>query len=536
MINKAVIKIAAIATMPLLSFIFAMGAVAEENKKPNVMVILIDDMGYSDLGCYGSEIKTPNIDQLASNGLRFSQFYNTARCWPTRAAVLSGYYAQQVNRDKVLGFGSVGERPKWAGLLPEHLAKGGYVSYHSGKWHIDGAPKQAGFNRSYGIGKMGCDDNRFFDSKPWQEDDLRSDEKYDKAPYYSTVAITDHAIACQQLHHEQHGDQPFFQYIAYYAPHFPLHAMAEDIEEVGDRYKGGWDTIRSQRWKKLKDLGLVKNIPLSEVEYEQGPPYAFPDAIKQLGPGELNRPKLWEELDDTQKDFQQKKMAIHAAMIERVDKEVGRIVKQLKANQVYEDTAIFILSDNGASAEIMVRGDGHDPKAAAGSAKSYLCLGPGWSTVSNTPFRKHKTWTHEGGVSTPMITHYPRGIAKDQQGQIREGTGHVIDIAPTIMELAGLSREDPKVPWPGQSVVPTFNESKVDSRVLWWAHGNHHAIRDGDWKLVTLRDGQPELYDLSVDRAETNNLAAAKPEKVLAMQQNWNAMTEDMRKLYKSKP
>jgi arylsulfatase len=495
------------------------------NQSPNIMLILVDDMGYSDLGCYGGEIHTPTIDRLASNGLRYSQFYNSARCVPTRAAILSGYYAQQINRDSVLDLKGKGARPKWAPLLPKYLKRAGYRSYHTGKWHIDGTPMGAGFDHALDI----VERHSSFECKKLLKDGKKIETE---DGYYATTAVADHVIEVLKEHQAHHADKPFFSYVAFTAPHFPLHALPEDIERVGDRYKVGWDVIRAQRWERLQQLGLVKGS-LSEVEYDQGPPFAYPEQLEILGEGEVTHPAPWEALTAKQKAFQQVKMTIHAAMVERVDIEVARIIEQLKAMNAFEDTVIIFLSDNGASAEMMVRGYGHDPEAAPGSAATYLCLGPGWSTVANTPFRKHKVWAHEGGTCTPLIVHWPKQISA--AGVIRETPGHVIDMVPTILDLAGATPAKKKVPFPGQSLRPTFKEDTGESRTLWFSHRNNEALRNGDWKLVKPNDGPWELYNLKEDRAETNDLAAQYPEKVKALKKQWNAQIEQMRQVRKLK-
>lgn len=513
----------------IMAFLLMVATVSATNsnadKSPNILLILVDDMGYSDLGCYGGEIKTPVIDALASSGLRYSQFYNSARCVPTRAALLSGYYPQQINRDFVLDVkgGASVKRPKWAPLLPNHLNPLGYRSYQSGKWHIDGKVMDNGFDQSLDISIS----SSYFKPKTILKNGKRI-KPHDG--FYSTTAIADHAIEVLKDHQLNYADKPFFSYVAFTAPHFPLHALPEDISRVGNRYKAGWDTIRNQRWERLQKMGLVKG-DLSKVEYKQGPPMVFDIAV--LGENEVNRPIPWGNLNEKQKEFQQMKMAIHAAMIERLDIEVGRIIEQLKAMNCFDDTVIFVLSDNGASAEMMVRGNGHDPEATPGSAGSYLCLGPGWSTVANTPFRKHKIWAHEGGICTPFIVHWPKQIS--QAGEIRETLGHVIDIVPTILDLAGAKPQKQKVPFPGQSLLSSFKENSVNDRTFWWSHKGNHALRSGDWKLVKSDKGKWELYKISEDRAETNDLAAQYPEKIKALKKQWEAQVEQIRQIKKLK-
>ena len=497
---------------------------------PNVVIFLADDLGYSDLGCYGSEIETPNLDALAAGGLRFTQFYNTARCWPTRAALLTGYYAQQVRRDTLPGL-RVGARPTWARLLPDFLRPLGYRSYHSGKWHVDGMPVAGGFDRSYYVQDTG----RLFRPRVHYEDDQKLPPVELNAGYYATTAIADHAIRCLRDHAEKHADRPFFQYVAFTVPHFPLQAPQEDIARYRDRYRQGWETVRQERYERMKKLGII-DCPLSPVERDVGPPYHFPQALEKLGPGEVNRPLAWDELTEEQREFQAVKMAIHAAMVDRMDREIGRVLEQLRAMKAFDDTLICFLSDNGASAEIMVRDDGHDPTAPPGSAATHLCLGPGWSSVANTPLRRHKTWVHKGGISTPLIVHWGAGVAA--RGELRGTPGHVIDLVPTILEAAGGKRPEswqgkPVPPPPGKSLVPALAEDRDIARdCLWWLHEGNRAIRADRWKLVAAGEQGPwELYDLSVDRGETNNLVETHPDRAQELEQLWQQRFDEFRAL-----
>lgn len=491
--------------------------------KPNILLILADDMGFSDAGCYGGEIATPNLDSLAKNGLRFTQFYNTARCWPTRAALLTGYYAQQVRRDTVPGVrsGGQGVRPPWARLLPEMLKPLGYRSYHSGKWHVDGLPLQNGFEHSYSLN----DHDRHFTPRRHTEDDKPLPSVDAKAHYYSSTAIADHAIKFLKEHAEKYRDRPFFTFLAFTAPHFPLHAPAEDVARYRKKYLAGWDALRDERWTRLKEL-KIGGTRLSPVERDVGPPYAFPDALKKLGPNELNRPLPWKNLTAEQQAFQAKKMAVHAAMVDRMDREIGRVLAQLRTMGAIDNTLIFFLSDNGASAEIMVRGDGHDPDAECGTGATFLSIGPGWSSMCNTPFRRHKTWVHEGGISTPLIVSWTAGIAA--RGELRHTPGHVIDLVPTILQAAGGKRFEtwagrPVPSAPGRSLVPLFvKDGAVLHDSLWWLHEGNRALRSGNWKIVAAGKDSPwELYDLSSDRSETKNLAADRPDKVRPLAAIW---------------
>ena len=489
--------------------------------RPNVVIILADDMGFSDASCYGGEINTPNLDALAKNGLRFTQFYNTARCWPSRGALLTGYYAQSIRRDAVPGVksGNPGQRPNWAQLLPEMLKANGYRAYHSGKWHVDGKPLNNGFDHSYALN----DHDRYFAPDAHTEDDKPLPAIKAGTGYYSTTYIADHAIKCLKEHAGQHAKDPFFTFIAFTSPHFPIQAPPEDIAKYKDRYIKGWDALREERFARMQTLGLgVSN--LSAIEREVGPPYAFPAAIKALGPGEVNRPLPWNELTEAQRDFQSKKMPIHAAMVDRMDQEIGKVVAQLKAMNAYENTIILFLSDNGASAEMMVRGDGHDLNAPMGSNGTFLSIGPGWSSLANTPFRRHKTWVHEGGISTPLIVQWPAGIKANND--LRHTPGHIVDIVPTILEVTG-SKQITAPELHGKSLVPLFTkDGTVKHDSIWWLHEENRALRIGDWKIVAAKGGPWELYNLSTDRAESKNLADEQPAKVKEMVANWTAQHE----------
>ncbi len=506
---------------------------AKAQDKPNFLLIIVDDMGYSDLGCYGGEIETPNLDHLASNGLRFTQFYNTGRCWPTRASILTGYYAQQVRRDSlpgVKGGGGRSVRPGWAPLVTEYLKKDGYQNYHSGKWHIDGKVLPNGFHQSWRVNNQGD----FFSAKGNLLNDIPFAPEEAPKNYYSTTATASHGIKCLKAHAKDHGDKPFFHYLAFIAPHFPLHAPQDVIQKYQKRYLAGWDKIREQRFARQKKIGLV-NTTLSKLEPDVGPPYAFPDAIKELGPGEVDRPIPWNQLTQEQKKFQATKMAIHTAMIDIVDQEIGRVLAQLKKMKEFENTLILFASDNGASAEIMIRSGGHDPQAPLGSSKSYLCLGPGFSSAGNTPFRRHKTWVHEGGISTPLIAHWPKGIKA--KGALRHTPSHVIDIVPTILEMAGIQKpqswKNQKIPTaPGKSLLPAFSSGTHLSRDhLWWLHEGHRAVRQGDFKLVSAKNQPWELYDLKTDRAESKNLVKQKPKLKLQLETIWNDQVEEFKAL-----
>ena len=508
---------------------------------PNFLIIIADDMGYSDAGCYGSEIATPNLDALAADGVRFTQFYNTARCWPTRGALLTGYYPQQIHRDSMPGvdprqFGGGGRRPRWAQVVAQRLQSRGYRTYHSGKWHLDGKPTEHGFDLSDEVSRG----PGFFESKARR---AQASSQADAESFYLTTATAQHAIDCLREHAAEHADRPFFHYLAFHAPHFPLHALPEDIARYQDRYLEGWDNLRTQRHARQLQMGITQ-APLSELETEVGPPYAFPEQIALLGPGEVNRPLPWDDLNAVQQRFQATKMAIHAAMIDRMDREIGRVLEQLKAMQAMDNTFICFLSDNGASAEMMVRGDGHDPQAAPGSADTYLCLGPGFSSAANTPFRRHKTWVHEGGIATPFIVHWPQGFSA--RGELRLTPAHVIDLTPTVLDLAGADGGPVEggPPLAGQSLKQTLQQDgPAVHETLWFYHEGNRGLRQGDWKIVMGNANRPfpwnssdeaqgltgpsakwELYHLASDRSEQHNLATAEPQRLAAMIATWESM------------
>lgn len=499
----------------------AAGAEPPVTSKPNFLIIVADDMGFSDAGCYGGEIATPQLDALAAHGLRFTQFYSTGRCWPSRSCLMTGFYAQQIHMDP-----PEGRLPTWTRLLPHHLRPLGYRCYHSGKWHISGAPKpvaDGGFDRSYVLHDH---NHNFYPRDHWLDDQPLPPVKQD-AGYYTTTAFTDRALEFLTEHAAQHHADPFCLYLAYTVPHFPLQAPAGDIARYRGKFDAGWDAARAARWQRLRQQGLV-NCGLSALESAVVPPWNLkPDELaQQIGPGEAPHAVPWQELDAEQKRFQATKMEIHAAMIDRMDREIGRVLEHLKQMDAFENTVILFVSDNGASAEQIIRGDGHDQAAPAGSGKTFLCLGPGWSSAANTPFRRHKTWVHEGGIASPLIVHWPRGIAA--RGELRHTPGHFVDVLPTLVELAGGRPEavlnNPATPpLPGHSLVPALaKDCEVSHDHIYFHHLDNCALRIGDRKLVRAgKDAPWELYDVSHDRCEQDNLAARQPEQVRELATRW---------------
>jgi arylsulfatase len=462
--------------------------------RPNIVFILADDLGYSDLGCYGGEIATPNLDALAAGGVRFPQCYNTARCWPSRAAILTGYYAQQVNRDPGR------QRPKWAALLPDLLRPAGYRSYHSGKWHVDGPVLKGGFERSYLV----VDQDRHFSPRDHQLDDIPLPQPKLEDGYYATVAIADRAIEWLAAHDAQHRGEPFFLYLAFTVPHFPVMAPAEDIARYRGKFQEGWDALRPRRLERMRRMGIV-SCDLSERT--PGVP-------------------AWDSLSAQEKDAWEGRMAVHAAMVDRMDREIGRVLDQIRKSGGWDNTVIFFASDNGASAERLVRGDGNDPNAPPGSARSFLCIEPPWANLANAPLRKSKIFTHEGGISTPLIVHWPAGIAA--RGELRHTPSHFVDIVPTLLELSGASQPtswggETRPPLSGRSLVPALvKDIRIEHPPIYFHHQGNRALRDGDWKIVSSGEGAPwELYDLASDRSEMHDRAAEQPERVQQMAAFW---------------
>ncbi|HSH95152.1 MAG TPA: arylsulfatase, partial [Roseimicrobium sp.] len=473
-------------------------AAATKVPRPNIVLILADDMGYSDAACYGSAIRTPNIDRLASEGLRFTQFHNAARCCPTRAALLTGLYPHQAGVGCMLQDWSK-QAPAYTSGLNEHTAtiaellrQAGYGTYHVGKWHVGGVggkqadtrnhPINRGFDHAWGSGGGG----NYFDLKP-----LYRDLEPQKAEpgFYATDAFTDHAVEFIENHHRDSKDKPFFLHLCYTAPHFPLHAKPEDIAKYRGKFRDGWDAERGRRFEKQKALGVIsKDTVLSPRD-----PVA----------------RAWKDVPESEKDEWDLRMAVHAAMIDCMDQGIGRVMEALHEVGVDDNTLIVFLSDNGASAEFLDSwpnpARGHKPGSVTGTAESHRTLEIGWANAANTPFRENKMWIQEGGISTPFIARWPASVKAG--GKLVTDVGHVIDLMPTFLELAGASY--PKTfaghtltPLAGRSFAPALSGKPLPSRTLGWEHEGNRGWRDGDWKLVASYKGEWELYDLKNDRSE----------------------------------
>ena len=540
----------------LSSFIVSGSAFAAP---PNIIYILADDMGFSDIGCYGGEIDTPNLDALAKGGLRFTQFYNTARCCPTRASLLTGLYPHQAGighmmEDRKLE-GYTGNLNKKCVTIAEALKPAGYKSYAVGKWHVTNVthpksdadkfnwPLQRGFDRFYGtIHGAGS----FFDPNTLTRDNQfispYADSEYRPAEYYYTDAISDHAVRFLREHAQQSADKPFFLYVAYTAAHWPMHAKERDIAKYKGRYDAGYEPIRAARWAKAKQLGLID--PKWELTPASG---------------------AWADVAD--KAFETRCMEVYAAMVDCMDQGIGRIVAELKARGQFENTLICFLQDNGGCAEGMGRGtqrpatpradqptlpplakdylqpdmipkqtrDGYPMRQGygvmPGGADTYHGYGREWANVSNTPFREYKHWVHEGGISTPLVAHWPKGIAA--RGELRTQPGHLIDLMATAVDLAGAKypaelNGERITPMQGVSLRAAFaNQPLPRTEPIFFEHEGNRAARDGKWKLVAKGPGGKwELYDMVADRTETRDLASVEPAKLKELITKWEAWAQ----------
>ena len=480
--------------------------------KPNIVVILVDDMGFSDLGCYGSEIPTPNLDQLAAAGVRFTRFYNGARCCPTRASLLTGLYPHQSGIGHMVDDkGAPGYRGRLNDqcvTLAEVLRPAGYFTIMSGKWHLGQdfgvAPWTRGFERSLNAAAGGF----YFPDSPRTELFLNGEKiapRGGKLPedWYVTDLWTDFAI--RFVDEALAAKKPFYLHLCHNAPHFPLQAPPEDIAKFRGTYKAGWDKLRVQRHAKQVELGIVDK--------------AWPLAPRPPGV------KAWDSLSADEQDRFDHIMAIYAACVNRMDRAVGRLVAALKQRGVLDNTLIMFLSDNGGNAESGPNGKltGEPP----GSAKSDVFCGESWAMLENTPFRRYKHFDHEGGIATPLIAHWPARIKA--RGELRQQVGHIIDIMPTCVEVAGANY--PKefngqsiLPLEGLSLVPAFGDRALVRDALYWEHEGNAAIRVGDWKLVRVgRNGRWELYDMKSDRTELHNLAELEQARVTELAAQWEA-------------
>ena len=475
--------------------------------KPNIILIMVDDMGYSDIGCYGGEVKTPNIDLLARNGIRFTQFYNTAKCHTTRAELLTGNYAYQIG-DQAMQHGAT---------FGEVLRGVGYRTLIAGKWHQSPLPTTRGFDRYYGLADGCCNffnpgiEAREGEGPPgrkgktrvrrWAiEDKVIMGYTNPDPEFYTTDAFTTYAI--DRLEEYKDEDKPFLLYLPYTAPHYPLHAWPEDIAKYRGKFKAGWDVIRQQRFARMKTMGII-------------------GGNHKLTP---RASKAWDELSEEQKDEEDLKMAVYCAMIDRVDQNLGRLFAKVKELGAWDNTLIMFLTDNGACPEQ----PNTTPDIPPGPVESYRTVSVGWANASNTPYRKFKSTDYEGGTRTPFIAHWP-GVIKP--GTMTGQVGHIIDISATFMDITGAAypkeidgrKTKPPV---GLSLLPIFQgRQREPHKEIYWRFNRANAVRQGDLKAI--RAGKSwELYDLDADPTEMNNLAGKHPEKtkeLAEMWERWNA-------------
>ncbi len=496
--------------------------------KPNILYILADDLGFSDLGCFGGEIKTPVLDSLAEGGVRLTQFYNTGRCCPSRAAILTGQYPHKVG----LGHMTTNDlgRPGYRGVVSSEartiaqvLKPAGYRSFISGKWHL-GTPDPTGngFEEFYGTLVSA---KRFFDPDHLVRfPEGRQARQYPEGEFYATDAVTDHALDFLKLARETPG-QPWFLYLAYHAPHFPLHAPKEDIAKYADRYHGGWDQLRDERLERMKEMGIVpadtKLTPRS--------------TWRNYGETKTGTNPAWKDLPEDRRLDLARRMAIFAAMVDRMDAQLGRVIDDLKAAGEFENTLIVFTSDNGACFEwdpfgfdikssnenILHTGDMLDEMGTPGTFHS---VGSGWANAGNTPWRMYKHFVHEGGIASPGIVHWPDGL-KVKAGSIIHDPSHIIDLLPTAIAVSGAEYTG-TLSLPGVDLIDQLNTGGPE-RTLFFEHQGHRAVREGNWKLVAFDDKPWELYDFSVDRTELNDLSKTHPGKVKIMEAAWDKWGEE---------
>lgn len=483
------------------------GALGGAAARPNIVLIMADDMGYSDIGCYGGEIQTPNLDRLAKGGIRFTQFYNNAKCGPTRASLLTGQYSQAVGEESMQRGATIGEVLRGAG----------YRTICSGKWHQRPLPTTRGFDRYYGLADGCCNFwNPGTKARPGEGAPGRkrpSARRWaiegkaimgyvpEDKNFYTTDAFADYAAA--RLEEYKAEDKPFLLYLPFTAPHYPLHAWPADIAKYRGKYRIGWDELRKRRYKRMVDMGLIeKKWALSRRDRSS---------------------TEWASLSDKDKDQWDLRMSVYAAMIDRMDQAIGKVLDTIRKLGKADNTLVLFLCDNGGCAERVNRTRNIPP----GPVESYRSVDPAWANASNTPFRKFKSWDHEGGVATPLIAHWPKGITKDLGGLTNQ-VGHIIDLLPTFMELSG-AKYPAKLAGrairsvDGKSLAPIFQGKRREGhREIFWQFGRARAVRQGKWKLVG-HSKTWELYDMEADRTELNDLAAKYPERAKELAALWTA-------------
>lgn len=461
-----------------------LSAVEPNKNKPNIVLILADDMGFSDLGCYGGEIETRNLDSLAAEGLRFSQFYNCAKCSPTRNSILTGLYHQQTDIGK--GQNCV--------TIAEVLRPAGYTTLAAGKWHVGSTPMDRGFDRYFGM--LGGSCSYFFPDKTFRLD--REPFTTNDKNFYTTNAFTDYALEFLDEAGRK-KDKPFLLYMAYNAPHYPLHALPEDIEKYLGKYLKGWDLVRTERYRRLIQMGLIdKKWAMSSRVADRH------KSFSDIPP--------WDQVED--KQAEDLNMAVYAAMVDRMDRNIGRILKKLRELKAEDNTLVMFLSDNGGCPYERNKTKDIPP----GPAESYRTYDSAWANVSNTPFRLYKRFNHEGGNATPLIVRWPAVIKKG--GTITHQVGHIIDIMATCLDVAGTEypsqyKGKKIAELEGKSLLPIFEGHKRQGHeAIFWEFMRNKAVRKGKWKLVTVGNNPWELYNMETDRTELNDLSGKMPEKV----------------------
>ncbi len=514
---------------------------------PNIVLLLADDMGYSDIGCFGGEVRTPNLDRLAGNGLRFTHFHNGARCCPSRASLLTGLYPHQTGVGDMMNDrglpGYRGDLNQECVTLAEVMRDAGYGTYACGKWHVtrfieeDGPkhnwPCQRGFDRYFGtITGAGS----FFEPQTLTLDNDPITELDDG--FYYTEALARHATGFLREHFAGNPRQPFFLYAAFTAPHWPLHAPEENVARCAGRFDAGWDRLRQDRYERMRAMGILE------------PRWALSERDGRVLP--------WDQAPD--RGWQLRRMEVYAAQVEALDRAVGRIVEELEGQGVLDNTLILFLSDNGGCAEelntqgwydYILRGGervsrehtldgkpirvGNDPTVLPGPYDTYQSYGIPWANLSNTPFRLYKVHTHQGGVATPLVVHWPAGIRSP--GELRTQVGHLVDIMATCLDVSGAAyqtrfRGQEVLPVEGLSLVPAFADQALDREAVYFEHEGNRAVLTEELKLVARgRNGSWELYDMVLDRTETRNLAGSRPQEVRNMAAMWDAWARRVRVL-----
>ncbi|MCB1228991.1 MAG: arylsulfatase [Verrucomicrobiae bacterium] len=477
-----------------------MGVRADE--RPNIVLIMADDLGFADMGCYGSEIETPNLDALAAEGLRFTQFYNTAKCHSSRVSLLTGLYCDEAGAESL----------KRGATIAEVLRDSGYFTAMVGKWHLSRQPTDFGFERYWGhlsgaTNYFVGDDTFRLNGEEWQVP-----ETLNGKPFYTTNAVVDFAMDFLGEHFETKKDQPFLLYTAFNAPHYPLQAPETAVEKYEGRYDGGWDNLRATRFARQLESGLLP------TKWQMS---ARPDHIP-----------AWDSLSAEDRQWESDRMEVFAAMVDVLDQNVGRLVKFLKENGEWDNTLFLFCSDNGACPFERTKGRFKQPW----DPESYWTYDASWANAGNTPFRLYKQNQHEGGISSPLIAHWPAGL-KTEPGSVTRQPGHLIDFMATFIDLAGATYPeqigDRKIdPLQGESLLPILKgETRKPHDTLYFHFGMDRGLRQGKWKLVSAKQGRWELYDLDADRTETNDLSELFPDRVESMSAEWFGLAKDVDRL-----